>query len=110
MAHPARHRRQRLAARPAGRMRIAADATDLVALHAQLLAGAAVARRACRRIAARFAAMLVLARGQPDPARRVRTTGGVSGDTARDVTRQAAIRLVAGLARTRLRAGLEAVP
>src|SRR5689334_13299441 len=108
MTHPARHRRERQLARPARRMRITADTADLVTLHAQLLAGTAVAARARGGIATRLATVLVL--GHTDPARRMRARAIDTGDALRYMTRHAAIRLVASLARARIGLRFEAVP
>jgi len=77
-------------------VRVAADAADRVALHAQGLAGTAVAAGARHRIAAGLAAVQVTARGQPDPAGRVRAAGRRAGNAARGVAGDAAIRAVAG--------------
>src|SRR6188472_1052956 len=108
MTHPARHRRQRHLARPACRMRITADATDLVTLLAQLLAGTAVTTGARGRIATRLAAVLVL--GHAHPARRMRARAITTCDALRHVTRHATIGLVAGLACARIGLRLEAMP
>jgi len=81
VAHPARLLGVLLPARPARRVRRAADAADAVTADAQRLARAAVAARARRRVDARGAAVLVLGRGQADPAGRVRVGRAVAGDT-----------------------------
>ena len=67
MAQSARQRAERLPARPAGRVRVAADAADLVAADAQRLAGAVMTAGACGGIAARLAAVLVLGGGPTQP-------------------------------------------
>lgn len=77
--------------------------------HAQHLAGAVVAARAGRRIATRFASVLVVRAGEPDPARRMRALAIEAGDAARDVTARAAIRGVACGAGAWIRARLECV-
>src|SRR4051812_8289520 len=102
MTQPAWHRGERLLARPPRRVRRAADAAALVASDAQRLPRAVVAARARRRIAARLPAVLVVGRRGADPAGWMRAAPAVARDPAREVTRRAAIRRVAGGARAGL--------
>src|SRR5262245_16275679 len=95
MTQPARHRGERHPARPSGRMRIAADAADLVTADAQRLTCAVVAARARGGVAARLAAVLVVGGGQSEPAGWMRAAPALAGDPARRVAGGAAIGRVA---------------
>ena len=90
-------------------MRVAADATDRVARHAQRFAGTAVTTRARRRIAACFAAVPVIGGCEPDPACRVRVAAALASDAACYVATRAPIDRMARGARSGIRARFEAV-
>ena len=79
MAESARQLGQSLIGAPPRRVNIASDAAALVALHAQLFTGSAVAGGARERVRPRRSTVGILGRGQAYPSQRVRAQAELTG-------------------------------